>query len=107
MDSVATLSGVKNNLTSQENEVIERYFVGRSPPTQSDAPSDDTSPSLGWVSSLKSAAVVTVLFVILSNPLTVSLVDKLPYFGGSSITNLAFRMLLLFLLTLLVFKFLL
>lgn len=109
MDGLSTLPDSKERLTTSETEIIERYFNAGNlaPPSTGVTSSSAEEKTLGWMTALKAAAVVTVLFVALGNSVVISLVDRFPYFGGSTFGNLALRLIIFFVVTLLVFRYLL
>ena len=83
-------------LTPQEDEVMKNMFGG----------SGGTPKKRGWMETLKLAAVSALLFLALANPWIDIIFSKLPYCGESSISVLAVKTLLFFILWVAMYKYL-
>lgn len=98
MDDLSSLPPTKNDISPQDASVMSRYF---------DAPGAGSGPGTGWGTTFKATGLVAILFVLLSNPLTDTLLAALPYAGANAISILAVKTVLFALLFMVVYKFML
>jgi len=97
MDKLSELPPAETKMTPQENEVMKKYFGDAEPPAEK---------QLSWTAILKLALYATILFVVLSNPITDGLFCKLPYCGDGMITLLATKSVIFMMLFVAIYKFL-
>ena len=117
MDDINFLPPKETSLTSQENEILARFFSddGSKPGSINEktfvkpedgnvTPSDELE--IGWLTSLKISVVALVAFVILANPLVDNLINNLSFFKGNAIVIFLVKSVLFVILAFFMIKFL-
>ena len=102
MDKLSDVPVNETAHTPQETNVMKKYFA------DADTSSSDsgTNAKTSWSSTLKLALYVTILFLLLSNPITDAVFCKVPYCGEGVFTLLGVKAVAFLVLFVAMYKFL-
>ena len=98
MDDLSRLPEVKTDYTSDEHEIMEKYF---SSPDGSYANGGETTRCIGW----KKIFYLSIGFVVLSNPWLDKLVSHLPYIHENPLLQVVVKMILFILFVVIIDKY--
>jgi uncharacterized membrane protein YeiB len=98
MDDLSSLPPTKNDISPQDANIMSRYF---------DAPGAGAGPGTSWGATFKAAGLVSILFLLLTNPLTDAMLSAIPYAGANALSMLAVKTIIFAVLFIVMYKYML